>query len=260
MQTDRNFRGPWVWHAIIVAASPILGYGIAFLNEWGFCSVFGIPTQFIRLNLTTILSAAAAVLAVAAILSIVFGPIIALLRSRTGPLAQSLARLTYLFVAFLGLLIIYRDVWLYWLVFLCCLLVYALIEFSWPLITQRGKGSYVQKLKASQVAEGEYGSVIQDAGRFPPATIVAVIWGILLVALFSFSLGQSNAMHKTSFLVPSAFEDSVVLRIYDDNMICATIDNEAKEVESNFFVLNVSGEPTTMLKLEKVGPLKLKKP
>jgi len=79
---------------------------------------------------------------------------------------------------------------------------------------------------------------------------------VLFLSFMFYSAGRAHALKQTEYLFPSTYEQSVVLRIYGDNMICAPVDRDKKEVQRSFFVLNVSGATPPTLKLEKIGPLK----
>ena len=46
--------------AFVAAVSPVLGYGLAYVYQLGFCNYFNIPIELIKLDWTTILVAIAA--------------------------------------------------------------------------------------------------------------------------------------------------------------------------------------------------------
>jgi hypothetical protein len=41
------------WLGILITVGPAVGYLMAFLREWAYCNFFGIPTSFIRLDVTS---------------------------------------------------------------------------------------------------------------------------------------------------------------------------------------------------------------
>jgi hypothetical protein len=75
---------------------------------------------------------------------------------------------------------------------------------------------------------------------------IVVFWGV-------FTAGKEQALNQTDFLVPSTNPNSVVLRVYGDNLICAPFHD--KSVEPSFFVLKLDDEPRPHLELRNVGPL-----
>jgi hypothetical protein len=66
-------------------------------------------------------------------------------------------------------------------------------------------------------------------------------------------------MKEKEFLVLASSPDTVVLRIYGDNIICAPFNRSAKEMQRSFIIHKVGETPPLELRLEKIGPLVLKK-
>jgi len=258
MQKGEQIRGFWIWQGIIVAASPVIGYGLAFLYELGFCVVFKIPKEFITLNLTTVFVAAGSLLGIVWLLYW-FAEIFLMLIPRKHPLFRELILLLTVLLLLLGFLILWWGLWERVISVALFPLSFILMLFVFPLITQRGKGSYIDKLQAQRKHELETPMVIFDSAvRFLGRRISLFIIVVIVLLLFSYSAGDAKALKQDKFLVPSTYPQSVVLRIYGENMICAPFDAEDKKIETKFFVIRMTDEPRPTLQLQKVGPLRVK--
>lgn len=246
-----------------VAAVSISGYLIGFCYELGYTAFFAIPLRFIKLNLITIFTAIFGLFALIVIVGLLINAVYPFLPKRTSFIYRSIIRASLFFVIFLVLLVIYRETALFAFIGKMCLLFIALWlfgEFVWPLITQRGKGTYIEKLTAQEDLENYWtfktllGSIANTSKGFLGFRLVL---GLLLLLMFSFCIGNSAAMRKKHFLILDGKKDTVVLRIYNDKLICAPFNKETKEVNRSLIILESSGKNELRLNWEKVGPLKL---
>jgi hypothetical protein len=71
-------------------------------------------------------------------------------------------------------------------------------------------------------------------------------------------MGAANAGRQTEFLVSHSSPQTIILRIYGDNLIGAPFDEKTKSVKSSFFVFKITSDYQKELSLEKVGPLTLR--
>ena len=259
MQSGGETRGFWIWQGIIVAAIPVIGYGLAFLYEVGFCSAFKIPKEFITLNLTTVFVAAGSLLGVVFVLYWFAEFILMLLSMRKSPLFRELRSFLIILLLSLGFVIVWWGLWerVFFIAFI--LLWFAFLLFVSPLITQRDKRSYIEKLQAQRKRDLETPVVILDSlVRLLGRGAFIIIFVVILLLVFSYAIGEAEALNQDEFLVPSTYPQAVVLRIYGENMICAPFDREQKEIQKSFFIIRMTDEPRPMLQLQKIGPLRAK--
>lgn len=254
-ETENGRKSRTLW--LTIAAVPLIGYAMAFLYEVGFCGEFGIPREFISLSLTRVFIAAGALVGVAFVM---FWFVELFLHFAPQPERLIFKHLAFFFSIFLlnlAMSIVFWGLWreiiMVWLIFV----FFMLQLFVLPLITQRKKGSYLEKLEAQRRIDFQTRSLLDYFARFFGREILIIILVILVVLVLSYLAGVSQAKKQTEFLIPSTYPDSVVMRIYGDNMICAPFDRQEKEIEGNFFVLKVGDKLS--LRLEKVGPLKPRK-
>lgn len=248
-----------IWWQSILAISPLaaaLGYIMAYLYEVGYCSVFGIPLEFISLDTTHILIAVSKVFLSTLILFWFCYMAFMLFpkHKRRGPISGRFFMLMVLGFIFVAFAINYPRAWreYYFMVpFFACIIF---LLFVSPLITQRKVQGYRNKLIAQDkidTATNPLNYIERHIGR---SAVIILLLLLPLIALPYFN-GETNATEQESFLVPSTYQSSVVLRIYGDNLICAELDPQGGNLTGRFFMINMDDEPRPYLSLQKIGRL-----
>lgn len=279
--------GWWILGGVIIAAVPALGYSLAFAYEAGLCSEFAIPWELIKLELPHVFIASASVLVIFSGLFWITNMFLMLVQPKPyGPIWRSLISLSPVLVICLACILIYRGLWqnYAWVLAFAAFLVF--MEFVFPILTYEArrhvpkmlvgqrdtetqttisppvksrKTTYREMLEAQEVHEAQIKTVFN---YMSPRLLKEVLFSLFIVFLLvfvAFNVGRMHAISETEYLVPSTHEDSVVMRIYGDNAICTKVARETGEVHENFFVINISNAPSTVFRLEKIGPLKLSK-
>lgn len=265
MQTDpRNpatsVKGISMPEGLLVATIPIVGYLLVFAYEAGFCGAFHIPLSFIALSPTM-------VFAVIAGLALSVGPLFAFANlvcmiglDLRDPIVRSLIRLAIVAVLFLLPIVVNPKAWRESMGLLLFLALFALLEFGLPLLTQRDKQTYREKLLGQEAIEtgvSDLFDVLRTRFGDLPVTVAMVM---MLGIYVSNVVGRGHAKGQEEFLVLLSSPEAVVLRVYGDDLVCAQFDRITQEVQPHFFVIKrvtLPSEPRIQLNLEKVGPLRL---
>lgn len=254
-QTPKN----WVSDALIIAAFPIVAYVITYAYESGYAGIFGIPSQFIALNLITFLVVTGALTGVILSLFMYANFILLILPKSDSPLFRGIIKLFPMILLSVAYLILYGKLWHYWIIPIGVIALIFLIEFGFPLITQKGRPSYREKYDEQEKLEsnvkGIFEYVIPLVGRGPAIAIVY----LSIFLILSSEAGRSRALKQDEFLIIKASPELVVLRIYGEKLICAPFDRTTKEITRTFTILKTGDDPNLKLSLEKVGPLHIKK-
>lgn len=247
-----------------VAAVSVTGYILAFNYEMGYANFFGIPIRFIKLNLITIFIAVLGLISVflfiMGCISIVY-PFLP--KKISSPIYRKLLGLSPFFLIYLGLFIIYGPTWWFYSSVKYTLILFTLLvffDFVWPLLTQREKGTYFEKLEAQESLEhhNQPRTFIGFITSTPKGLRgLRLVFSLLLLLAFAYCIGNSEAIRKKHFLVLKDRKNTVVLRIYDDKYICAPFNRETKQVDRSLIILESSGQNELILNWQKVGPLKL---
>jgi hypothetical protein len=156
---------------------------------------------------------------------------------------------------------IYRNTpWFYWVVWIITWPVFVIfVEFCQPLISQRKKGTYCQKLEAEEeitkkMAQTRYWGLFTYYRRGMITWYLITV--IFLLYIFANWVGTVEAQAQKSFWVIREPQPLVVLRIYGDRFICAPFDFKAGTVEKNLYIVDTPKQGGLWLEWQQIGPLK----
>ena len=251
----------WFSEGIILALIPILGYFFAFQYEAGFASYFRYPKEFISIGLPQIVIATVILWTVAMVLFMFMEMITMMIPEKQRGLCDSIFRFLPLTGFFVGSLLAYG--WTRAWPFLILFLWMSIPEFILPLFTQKDKKGYSEKIEADWNSEWKLRQTRNTLSwrlvrLFGHKHIIIVI-NIFLLAQLTHCIGEVSASRQIRFFTTSDVAEKVVLRIYDDKLICAFFDKSTKIVKSNIFVHRSTDQDIKSLKLEMLGPLKTEK-
>ena len=258
---EKVIRWPWL------ALTAPLGYALAYSYEFGFCNFFRIPKELIQLEWTTILIAITAALGGVLILGGLYFMLFLLIKRRLGPIRWRVMATVVYFIVLLVFAVKYMTVQEVTdlLILLVFVFVYpVLLLFCLPYYTQTTVQGYRNKLLAEDKPKKDEPS---SFARIITCGISALYVSFALVGIMSLE-GRSKAMQEQAWHTPSTYPQSVVLRIYGENIICAPVSSEhiitvqnksvkAYYIDEAYFVIKLSDQPPTVLKPDKVGYLRL---
>jgi hypothetical protein len=251
-----------------LATLPAAAYLIIFVYNWGYFDVFKIPLRFIQFNIREVFVVCGALLAFAVFLFSLFDFLSGLFLSEIVPvsIAARVAGLTPMVMLFAAYLLLFADRWIEWIMFLAGVLILACILFVLPVMKQRGKGSYLEKLEAAdreaadrELQRSKAGGVTTFTTRFVGKNAFLVGWYVYIALQILYSAGRSSAVHQREFHVASVPPESVALVISEDYIVCAPFDRNTKEIEPGFMILDRQEISSVRFRLEQIGPLHLKK-
>lgn len=205
---------------VIAAASPAIGYGLAYVYQLGYCEFYNIPSDFIILDWTTVLTAVAASFGVLFFLSW-----IALMFLSIPKDMNSWKKKLFLILMFFVILFIFSIFFL---------TVEEVIELSimfgftvllilfGPWLSK--KISKTNKQKDNKPIQKENDTRLDKIfNNVYSKSIATAIYVIFIIFICVYLAGRAAAMKKDIFYVPSSNPDSIVLKIYGDNIICGEI-------------------------------------
>jgi len=250
-----------------VAALSGAAYLLAFNYELGYASAFGIPRAFIKVDLVTVLTTFGALLSLILILFLLADFAYSVLTQREDPIRRTILKRSFWLIYFVVSIVVYAGTgpeqyqYIKWFAFLILFLI--LFDFIiMPLITQRGKGSYFEKLEAVERKEredkGEGKSLLKILQSTRGGTIVLnLILGLLILLTVCYNMGRAKALAQTDFLLLDEEKPTVVLKVYGDLLICASFNKDSKQIEENLTIKNLTRQDTLKLTNKEVGPLRL---
>jgi len=257
----------WLKSSLGVGVLSIGGYLLGFAYEKGYADYFGIPVQLIKLNLISIFLSifwlAAMMLIFIVYVNTGYLLLREKLREKRSVIFRAIIRLTPSVLFCAAVFYIYRNTsWrmevlgaiLSWPIYIL------LKEFIAPLIGQRGKGTYYQKMEAQEekYKQMEFASIWDLITYKRSATITLyLVIAIPLFYVFANWAGMAEAREQKEFFVIKEPKPFVVLRIYGDKFICSSFDSKARTVEKTLYILDTPKQDGIWLDWQEVGPLKL---
>ena len=242
----------WVTRGLVIIALPTFLYVLAFVYEVGFARVFRIPVKFITVGVTDVFVVGGILCAVLLALFWLVEPFFLLLPRDRSPVFQGVLRCFPGVVLLAALVVLYGRRWHEWVWAAAALTFILFLQFGVPLMTQRGKTSYRDKLKAEDTAEAESTGGLMCYIEYSARLII--IW-LVIALVVSYNAGQVTALRIRTFLVPSTIPDTVVLRIYGDKLVCAPLDRESSRLKGGFTVLKLGENSKVVLRPENLGPV-----
>jgi hypothetical protein len=217
-RTQRIEFRPWI--PLLIGGVPALGYAVAYVYELGYCGVYHIPSDLIRLDLTTILLPIAASLIGLALFAWFFFATLTI-PLYINPTLQKILLSILLFICLFGLSLRYftteeaEQTGIAFLVFL--VLLFAGPPLLRKLQTKRGRRR--QDIPLARLL----------ANRYFQYTLISIcVVGLIFAS--GYLGGRAEAFQKEVFYVPSSNPDLVVLKIYGDNIICGELVRQSDEV------------------------------
>lgn len=245
---------------LIIAASSVIAYLFAFIYEAGFAKIFDIPLHFVTLSLTNVFITGGSLLLISLTLFIladlIFVIFVSFLKSDS-PIYRRLVKLAPMVFFSIALLFFQINTALQAGLkgLIASWLLIAFFEFGFPLITQRHKASYRDKLEAQDQLVVQRETLRDYAVGLLGEGLYRTIYFLSLALVVTYVAGQSTALRQREFLVTATSPEMAVLRMYGDKMICAPFDRSTGEVERSFTVLRIAEDSGLTLHLERVGPL-----
>lgn len=262
MSNDTSNHVIKISEGITLAALPAIAYAIAYRYEVGFCSTYRIPTHYIEVTITSVLSALAVLVAG---LSATFwiANLIYMLTSRTAmntPLGRANAFSLFITLfLFTIILISWPPSWVEFVI-AAVLMTFIAIQYVWPLFTQRDKPTYSEKLQGQEEIERQFESIFDLMYRKVGRNIYLMLWVIFVLLLLANVAGRGQARRQRLFLASVANPQMVVLRQYGGNYITCRLANDMKTTTTEFRVMSVAGTDLSeshAFALVRIGPLQI---
>jgi len=239
---------------MVIAISPVLGYGLAYVYQLGYCSVFNIPTDLVKLDLTTVLVAIAGTLGVLFFFSCLMLLIWATPRNISVTKQKIYVSAVLLFFLFIFSLLFFttseaEQVAIMYGIFL-------FLIFLGPSVARKISGIKWGKGKNEPETPADDRIIQIINTKYFKYSIFGFIL-LVMVIYFGALAGRSDALNKHIFYVPSSNPNSVVLKIYGDDMVCAQLTSLRNEsvLGNTIFVVPLSDTSVVSLTPIRIYPV-----
>lgn len=243
----------WRLAQAIALVAPALGYTVAFTREAAYCHVFKVPVEFISLSWNTIIVSVFGSLAGVYLAMLPF-IMLWVTRSSKKPLGPVERRLYLICVIFVTLFVLaFRHLLARETAYVVgFVIVLALMLFLLPL---SDPGARKIKGYRNQLEAYDDPSRKRELPFLKLLDLRTIVIFFLFLGAYggAYLDGRAQALNQEEFLVPSTYPDSIVLRIYGDDMICAPLDPRSKVVEQTYFMLKASDSPKPTFTLTHTG-------
>lgn len=243
---------------ILLAILPVAAYSLAFAFEAGYFNYFGIPMNLVQINLKIVLIVIASISG-ALFTIFMFANVISIFWPTHSALQIKFIRLFIVIMPYLWKFLVYGRMIRYWEIAVGFIGFTVFYEFVWPMFQFRNKKSYLDKLSENEISENKerskhlIGRLFNSLGTFGSAFVIALLLG----SFMSYDAGEAKATTQKEYLTVGESSNIVVLRVYDDMVICAPFNRDAKEIASKFIFRKLGDDPKLMYVRENIGPLKL---
>ncbi len=245
---------------VVLTVIPAYIYFTCFIYEQGVCNRFGIPSYLINPSLTTILIFGTT------IWGIIFSSLKVL--GLSTPLFKAVGNenMKHLRVVHginaLSLIIAILMFYAYpfsWTLVLVLLVVIAMLNFiTWglPLLLRiTEKKPTKDKLLEMQGEKDNFDLLIYlTEGLTKQERLFLLI--LIFIPIISYFFGDGQALKQKEFQLLALNKNIVVLKKYDDLLVCSSFDRKTKLLGDSLVLIKLSDKEPLFLNSEEVGPLK----
>lgn len=214
-----NFLNKFMTEGIIIAAVPFIGYILGYAYELGFTHYYNLPEYFIKVDLNFVLICVATLLAIMAVGTryiVIYIAFYDYIQRSKYKLVFDFAIIIsgfYLFIKRQELMSIQ-----YILLAFLCLLNFIILPFLWE----------------------RYGDKSSKNEPYKQTVLGIIFWISVFLVFIFYSGGYLNAQKSCYFLITSTEPEMVVIRIYEDDAVCALFDRKTKTIGNQFKVIKIN--------------------
>lgn len=247
----------------VLAALPAYIYFVSFLYEMGFCDRFNIPRYLIQPSLTTILIFTSSLWLIIGSSFKLMGFAAPLIRGAQDESKKHLRGIYVVnFATIIILIVIYFSFPFSWTLLLIMFsFLFFINAFTWGLnwlLRIREKKSFKEKLENinSEVDIFDLSPLLLTGLTNSHKYIISTL--VLLPGLCYF-VGLGQSYKQVQYEPVSNRENIVVLKKYDDILICSPFDLKSRTLGDSLILYKIGPDKEVILKVGQFGPLNPKK-
>ncbi len=246
----------WINEGVLIASAPVIGYLFALLYERSYSQYFGIPYDIIRIESSSILVSTGIVLltCIPSLFLTVFFYFL------SGRIKRYIPLFLYptLIVASYALFNWGCGVWSWRKLFIVVL--YIVVPFLGIVLIIEIVEVLLIKLKKTERGCREpfvnldinFNEVVwRNVFRY----VILIVY-LLTAYGVPIAAGDMIARRKTAFYVLDGKPETAIIKIYDNNVICAPFDRGSKIISNKIIVFSLSSRDKLIMREEKIGPLR----
>ena len=264
MKEEDSSRTTTFWkfpfsETVVLAATPLVGYLLAYVYEVGYVGYFGVPTDLVSIDIPRIFVATFALLIFVLILFFVYvvlNPFLLELDKLPSLVRERLVRIIFVLALFAAFFYRYDFNWRLTLPIAFMLVLALIIEFALPLLTQRRVPGYLDKLAAQDTIDTSDRSVVFHIIKTLGGNAFILILWLGIATLLTYYISRAEAMKCQWFHCPSAISSVAVVRIYGSTVVGVRYDPFSHRLTGGLLLGALGSEDWKELKWQKIGKLK----
>ncbi|WP_019227205.1 hypothetical protein [Sedimentibacter sp. B4] len=246
--------------SIIVFISPIIAYLLQYVYEIGYTRYFGIPIEFISIDISKFLLILGGSWSVIVFLFFFINLLIILFHGVDNYIVREIkSHIPMALICIMTAAIYGRSNWKIALPSVFIFVFVVLLTFVLPLLTQRSKLTYREKLEAQAKMEREIIDISSILYKLIGRSGMLLVITLIIAFNFSYNTGVANAMNKQDFITISNKPDTIALCKYGDFLICSKVDKINKYITKEFSIINIHDKPNIIYKIENFTNYTVKK-
>jgi hypothetical protein len=240
--------------SLLLAIVPLLAYALLFCYQLGFMLARHVPVEFMTFNVSDVFVVSFVLLILFVPLSFLAYALLDSFRTVPPPLNVLLPRTLNIFILLVLLLIVMISLTgsKTALGLILVFVGYFLGEYARPVWTQRGKGTYLQKLVAEedrrrQLPDDAVTVLMHRIG----SEVILAPYGLLIAVI----IGRITALNQITFQIADSTPEAVVIWQTHEQVVIAPFDRVTKLVSPQFRIVNLGADPQLEFRTEDIGPL-----
>lgn len=235
-------KSNWFGESILIFIVPLMGYIYAIAHELGYCSYFSIPSSLIFISIPNLATSTLTILIFVCIFII---------------LAKSIWKYSEKDKSLVKL-ILFAFIPFAFMIAACMLIIVFLPKYAFYLFAFLIVLTYIKFYPFFNFDTLDFLKTLHSKSISPHETLKNVITIMLMFSAFVvyiYFIGSFSAKNQRDYYILKGSPEKVVLRIYNENIVCVPFDRTSKTISYNFSIKKIT-DNSVSLKQEKVGPLK----
>lgn len=235
--------------SLILAYVSVVGYIMSYSYELGVSTIWNIPLYLIRPDFPRLITTVGLVIVIVTCFKLLIDGVYNVLHGKNR--FKSLLSLTMIsngamLLSFFSLWVIYGELMtIIYFVIGTFIIINAPIAFMW--LFARNKFESITQYAFNTGLESQL-------DRRTEIRTLVIIFALFTVIVISFLSGQGYAMKETNFIVITGNSELVVLRKYDDILVCNSFNQKYGLLTDSFSLIPISETKDIFFKRAVIGP------
>ena len=243
----------FVTDSIMIALFPVLAYLFTYTFEIGYAKYFKVPIEFVEIDLMTTLKYVSILAMPALLVLLVFNMFMFLFHDVDTPIINEFKYRGPFYIYSIAIIIVSLRVKEILIPSISVFLILNAIHFLTPLLSQKGKGPYSEKLKIQSKNDRKEFCLNSYMGKYAGLLFVVMLLGSFL----SYQCGTASAMGKEVFQTVGN-QNTILICKYGERIICAEYNDKDSTISNKLVVMNISEIENLVLETRDIGRLKVK--